>query len=200
MNAQSTMTPTHTEGETSHAVAGPPDDSSEASPTEPPSPGRPSADSGAEPAIEIVDATRSLGADDTAALIAQARRACALAGATGGEVRVRLVRDGEMAAAHERHCGVTGTTDVITFDLNNSGDATLDADLLLCLDEAARQADARGHALTRELLLYILHGALHCLGEDDTDEASSARMHAREDEILKAMGVGATFSRGEAGS
>ncbi|CAE7840088.1 cysS [Symbiodinium necroappetens] len=189
MNAPSTMTPTHTEGDTSHAVSGPPDDSAEPSPTEPPSPSRETADSGAEPAIEILDATRTLSTADLSALTSHAQRACALAGAAGGEVRVRLVRDDEMAAAHEEHCGVPGTTDVITFDLNESPNATLDADLLVCLDEAARQAERREHTLARELLLYILHGALHCLGEDDKTEAASERMHAREDEILEAMGA-----------
>lgn len=71
----------------------------------------------------------------------------------------------------------------------------LDVDLLICVDEARRQSAARGHSIERELLLYILHGVLHCLGEDDHDPTDAARMHAREDEVLDAIGVGATFSR-----
>lgn len=120
-----------------------------------------------------------------------------------GEVRARLVEDAEMAAAHERHCGVPGTTDVITFDLTDGGSASaasLDVDLLVCVDEAERQARARGHELKQEVLLYVVHGVLHCLGHDDHDEADAAAMHAREDEILSAIGVGATFASGEAGA
>jgi probable rRNA maturation factor len=126
--------------------------------------------------------------------------------ARSGEVRARVVGDAEMAGAHERHTGVAGTTDVLTFDLSQEPRAesaadighpshrALDADLLICADEAQRHATTRGHSIERELLLYILHGALHCLGHDDHDEAAAARMHAVEDRVLEAIGVGATYA------
>jgi probable rRNA maturation factor len=111
-----------------------------------------------------------------------------------GEVRVRVVHDDVMAAAHEGFAGVPGTTDVLTFDLAEPGSAVLDVDILTCYDEAVRQAAARGHPPERELLLYIIHGVLHCLGHDDHDPAAAAAMHAEEDRILEAIGVGATFA------
>jgi probable rRNA maturation factor len=108
------------------------------------------------------------------------------------------VDDAEMAVAHERYSGIPGTTDVLTFDLREPGEsaaepAQMDVDLYVCVDEARRQAAGRGHAVERELLLYIVHGVLHCLGEDDHDDATYARMHAREDEVLQAIGVGRVF-------
>lgn len=119
-----------------------------------------------------------------------------------GEVRIRLVRDAEMARAHETHTGVGGTTDVLTFDLRDPAliaddplSTPLDTDLLLCVDEAARQAEARGIPILHELLLYTVHGMLHCLGYDDHDEADAGAMHAREDEILTAIGLGVVFAR-----
>ncbi len=111
-----------------------------------------------------------------------------------GEVRARVIDDTEMADAHQRWSGVAGTTDVLTFDLREDGRGPLDVDLLICADEARRQAEARGIAVERELLLYIVHGVLHCLGFDDHDEAESARMHAEEDRLLAAAGVGATYA------
>ncbi|MBL9032862.1 MAG: rRNA maturation RNase YbeY [Phycisphaerae bacterium] len=110
-----------------------------------------------------------------------------------GRVGVRIVSDAEMDAAHRRHSGVEGTTDVLTFDLRAPGSAGLDTDVLVCVDEAERQARAAGHPVERELLLYVVHGVLHCLGHDDHDEASAARMHAAEDALLIEIGVGATF-------
>lgn len=110
-----------------------------------------------------------------------------------GEVRVRVVRDDEMAKAHLRYKKVEGTTDVLTFDLSPPGGA-LDADILVCVDEARRQAEARGHTPERELLLYIVHGVLHCMGYDDATPEEAAAMHAREDEVLTAIGVGATYA------
>src|SRR6185369_8183115 len=97
---------------------------------------------------------------------------------------VRVVGDEEMAAAHQRFSGVAGTTDVLTFDLTEAGGA-LDVDLLVCFDEASRQAASRGHGVERELLLYVVHGVLHCLGHDDHEEAAAARMHAEEDRVLE---------------
>ncbi len=111
-----------------------------------------------------------------------------------GDVRVRVVADDAMAEAHERYKDTPGTTDVLTFDLAGDPAAPLDADLLICADEASRQAAARGIPVEHELLLYVAHGVLHCSGyDDDTDEAARA-MHAREDELLTAAGVGPVYS------
>ncbi len=119
----------------------------------------------------------------------------------GGEVRVRVVGDAEMSAAHLRYAKVPGTTDVLTFDLSEgeSGSRALDADIVVCVDEAERQARERGHDPRRELLLYAVHGLLHCLGHDDHDAASYERMHRLEDEVLTAIGVGAVFGASHGG-
>ncbi|MCC6676085.1 MAG: rRNA maturation RNase YbeY [Phycisphaerales bacterium] len=146
--------------------------------------------------IDIVDAEGVMTAEQVAWLTAKVGEAMAIlgSGGAGGSVSVRVVGDTEMAAAHERYKGVGGTTDVLTFDLSE-GDGGLEADLLVCVDEARRQARARGHGEERELLLYVIHGVLHCLGHDDHGEAEAARMHAEEDRVLMAIGVGATFAR-----
>src|SRR5437870_1052559 len=65
--------------------------------------------------VDIVDADRRLAG--TAGLADMVRGALAVVGATG-EVRVRVVGDAAMAAAHEKFGGVAGTTDVLTFDLS----------------------------------------------------------------------------------
>jgi probable rRNA maturation factor len=137
-----------------------------------------------------------------------------------GEVRVRLVLDAEMAQAHEEFAGVPGTTDVLTFDLTDPEEDPIDGptvalvsdqikvakirrvdtDILVCVDEGKRQAAKRGHELFHELLLYSLHGVLHCLGHDDHDEAAFAAMHDLEDAVLTRLGVGVVFRRDEQGS
>lgn len=67
-------------------------------------------------------------------------------------------------------------------------------DIVVCLDEAKRQASAAGHRVEQELLLYALHGVLHCVGYDDHDERAYELMHEVEDRVLEAIGVGATFA------
>lgn len=149
------------------------------------------------PSCALIDATRRLPPDALAWLADHAQRAMIHLAVTG-EIRARIVDDAEMTHAHRRHCAVDGTTDVITFDLREDtsplSNQPLDTDLILCLDEAQRQSDLRKHPVERELLLYIIHAILHCLGHDDHDEDSYQRMHAREDEILAALGVGTTFA------
>lgn len=115
-----------------------------------------------------------------------------------GELRVRVVRDDEMTALHARTMGIDETTDVLTFNLlegEPDSEARIDADIVVCADEAGRQAEQRNHAVEKELLLYIVHGALHCVpGFDDLTEADAQRMHATEDEILRAIGVGPVYA------
>ncbi len=116
------------------------------------------------------------------------------------QVAVVIVDVPEMARLHEVYSGVPGTTDVLTFDLSEDADddRKLEGEIYLCLDEAIRQAQQRSHAVELELLLYATHGLLHLMGYDDLDEESHHIMHAREDEILRAIGVGAVYARGDA--
>lgn len=145
--------------------------------------------------IEVADPERRLGEDALRWLRGMSERAAEAVGARG-EVRVRIVGDAAMAAAHERYKGVGGTTDVLTFDLSEPGAGVLDVDILVCADEGARRGAEFGHPVERELLLYIVHGVLHCLGHDDCEEEAAARMHRAEDEVLSRIGAGATYRPG----
>ncbi|MBL0927965.1 MAG: rRNA maturation RNase YbeY [Phycisphaerales bacterium] len=167
----------------------------------------PTPEPSAGPSVELVDRSGRLDPRSREWLAERAGAALRVLGCVGS-LRLAVVGDEEMARAHLAHCGVEGTTDVITFDLSEGGSGggdgrggaagevggrVLDADLLLCADEARRQASARGWPAERELLLYAVHGVLHCLGHDDHDDASSATMHGEEDRVLEAIGVGATY-------
>lgn len=119
-----------------------------------------------------------------------------------GEVRIALVNDAAMAELHERHTGVPGTTDVLTFDLAGTGKTSLDVDLTVCVDQAGREARSRGIPVVHELVLYIIHGVLHCVGYDDhtcEGDFGADAMHRREDEILHAIGIGPVYSVPEQG-
>ncbi len=109
------------------------------------------------------------------------------------DVSVRIVNDIEMSELHVKHSGVEGTTDVLTFD-HGSDTHSLHADIAICVDVAKRESARRGHALQNELLLYIVHGMLHCCGFDDHDETAHTLMHEEEDKILSAIGVGCVWS------
>lgn len=126
------------------------------------------------------------------------RQAAQISGVRQAQLSLAVVEDDEMAQLHEQYTGVAGTTDVLTFDLREQGepidDTTLEGDIVICIDEAGRQAKERKHPLRHELLLYAVHGLLHLLGEDDHDEDDYQRMHAREDALLEQLGIGRLFN------
>lgn len=149
--------------------------------------------------VELVD-PRHLLSPAQAGFIRQSLAAAAAYLELTGELRVRVVDDAEMSAAHQRYSGISGTTDVLTFDLRGEREKAeaprgMDVDVLVCVDEARRASGLRGHPPEHELLLYCLHGLLHCAGYDDHDDASYAAMHAMEDRVLAAIGVGPVFAR-----
>jgi probable rRNA maturation factor len=155
--------------------------------------------------IDVVDRTedqdRSALSDWLATHLRRAAVACDL---DHVELTIAIVKDAEMAELHEQYTGVAGTTDVLTFDLLDSeqGDLatasnkpirSIEGDIVVCLDEAQRQAELRGHETRDELLLYAVHGLMHLLGEDDHTEEDYQRMHAREDALLTELGFGPLF-------
>lgn len=167
------------------------DDESEAEP--PAEPGKPAS-------VSILSESDALRPSAAAWLEEQVKTAL-LHLDQSGEVRIRIVGDEVMAAAHARYKGEPVTTDVLTFDLSDGASASgapLDVDLIICADEALRRAAEFGHDLERELLLYVVHGLMHCLGHDDAEPEAAEAMHAAEDELLGAIGVGAIYAPGVA--
>ena len=138
--------------------------------------------------------TCDVGDDYAEYLDAKIRAAWANVDVAPRTLSVAVVDDDSMAELHERFLKVAGPTDVLTFEIERDADGRVsEGEVVVCLGEAARQAGARGHAVEHELLLYAIHGLLHLSGYDDLDDAGYDRMHAREDELLAALGVGAVF-------
>lgn len=114
-------------------------------------------------------------------------------------VDIAIVDDRDMRSLHRQHHHVDETTDVLTFEASSNPAEPLEVDIAVCSDVAERHAMKRGHSVEQELLLYIVHGMLHCCGYDDQSERASAVMHREEDRILDAIGVGSTFHGGLSG-
>lgn len=106
-------------------------------------------------------------------------------------VDIAVVDSGEMGGVNRRFLGHTGDTDVISFDLTDRDSHGLSVQLVVCGDVAVRQGPHHGLAPQHELMLYVIHGLLHMMGHEDKTVRGGARMHAREEELLR------EFLRGE---
>jgi probable rRNA maturation factor len=123
----------------------------------------------------------------------------ALLGIKACQWHIEVVGDAAMKKLHHEHLNDPTTTDVLTFDLRDKLKKTREGsavvlDTVVCEDEAKRRARELGHTPARELLLYCIHSLLHVQGYDDRTRTGAARMHAREDELLEALGIGPVYS------
>lgn len=157
------------------------DERAEGEPAEPPQP------------IELLDRTARLRADETQIIVESLRALVERIDVACERVTIECVDDARMSFLHSRWKNDPDTTDVLTFPMSQPT-APLDVDIAVCVDEAERRGAEMGHSRAKELLLYALHGVLHCNGHDDVDPNDFDRMHAEEDRLLEAAGIGALFA------
>lgn len=108
----------------------------------------------------------------------------------GRDVVVALVDDRTIARLHERFLGVKGPTDVLSFP---------HGEIVASGETASREARARGIDPRHELLLYVVHGALHLAGHRDDGRHDRGLMREAERRALRALGVGDVFGAPERG-
>jgi probable rRNA maturation factor len=106
-------------------------------------------------------------------------------------VTVAFVSDRTMRALNRRWRGKTGTTDVLSFpaaqdEFEKLVGATL-GDVVISLDQAARQAAENNLQLDEEVAQLILHGLVHLSGFDHaTDDGEMDRLELR---LRKQLGI-----------
>lgn len=113
---------------------------------------------------------------------------CALrqGGYEQGEVGVRLVNDTAIAALHARWMNDDTPTDVLSFPLHAEA-GRVEGDIIASAETACRVAGALGWPPEHELLLYVVHGALHLAGYDDLTPQACASMRAAEQAVFAAL-------------
>ncbi len=121
------------------------------------------------------------------------------------EIGICLVATPEMTRLNETFLKHKGSTDVITFDYQDSAgqvsglshskirnvrdrqDAcpTLHGEIFICVDEAVLQARKFGTSWQSEVIRYIIHGVLHLLGFDDSSAGARRKMKREETRRLR---------------
>jgi probable rRNA maturation factor len=95
-----------------------------------------------------------------------------------GQVTVLLTTDTAMRRLNRRFREKDKTTDVLSFPAGGPIAADVAGDLAVSVPTARRQAAERGHSLSIEIKVLILHGLLHLAGYDH--ETDKGEMYRRE--------------------
>jgi rRNA maturation RNase YbeY len=128
---------------------------------------------------------------DRALLAARTRRTLRAVEQARAELSLALVGDDAMAELNERHRGKRGPTDVLSFSLAFGAHAefrgALLGDVVIDVEQAARQARRARRTLDDELAKLMIHGVLHLLGHDHEADAEARRMRAEERRVWQVV-------------
>jgi probable rRNA maturation factor len=107
---------------------------------------------------------------------------------SNAEVSVLLVDDPAIHKLNRDWRGFDKPTDVLSWPLEEesplmSGEDAL-GDVVISLDTAIRQAEARGWTVEEETALLLVHGILHLLGHEDESVEGADAMKEIEKRIL----------------
>ena len=137
--------------------------------------------------VEINDRQARLAID--ARRLAQAVEAVlAEEGVETATINVAIVDDPTIHDLNRRFLDHDEPTDVLSFLLDEES-GQLEGDVIVSADTAATMAAQLQWPAADELLLYVVHGALHLAGYDDLDPHARAEMRRRERHYLAQFGL-----------
>ena len=133
--------------------------------------------------IEVINRQRKLPID-CERWRAFAAEALKVAPANGAGVTVAFVSDRAMRELNWRWRGKEGTTDVLSFPAEQTEFEKLEGlmlgDVVISVEQAARQAAEHGLEFDEEVSQLILHGVLHLCGYNhETDNGEMNRLELR---------------------
>jgi probable rRNA maturation factor len=104
---------------------------------------------------------------------------------------VAFVSDRAMRELNRRWRGKRGTTDVLSFPVEQEEweqrEGKMLGDVVISVEQAARQAAENGLTLDEEIAQLILHGLLHLCGYDH--ETDTGEMNALELSLRRRLGI-----------
>lgn len=114
------------------------------------------------------------------------------AGANGSDsalLSVRIVDEAESAALNRRYRGHAGATNVLSFPAGlDAPELRVLGDLAVCAAVVEREAREQGKPAAAHWSHMMVHGILHLLGFDHTEDDEAEVMEALEGRILAQLG------------
>jgi len=111
------------------------------------------------------------------------------------EVTLRLVDEAEMIALNTTYRGKAGSTNVLSFPVDNEFDLSVDGgpsllgDIVICHRVITREAAEQNKTILNHYAHMVTHGVLHLHGYDHLDDQSAEEMEALEANILSRSGI-----------
>lgn len=139
--------------------------------------------------VEVVNRQRKVAVDKQRWKLF-AERAVAVSPAGEASVTVAFISDRKMRELNRRWRGKDKTTDVLSFPTEQSDFEKVEGlelgDVVISIEQAARQAKQNKVALDNEVSQLILHGILHLCGYDhETDKGQMNKLELRLRRKLK---------------
>ena len=117
------------------------------------------------------------------------------------EVSLTIVDEDEIQNLNREYRGNDSVTDVLSFPMFESieelkaelsegkREEILIGDVVICYEQAMRQAEEYETGSKRELLYLFVHSMMHLLGYDHMNEEDKTLMREHEEAVLNAMGI-----------
>jgi probable rRNA maturation factor len=124
----------------------------------------------------------------------------------GGELVIVITDDEEVRSLNLQFRNIDSPTDVLAFPgtlaegfVTPEGHADYLGDVVISYSRAEIQAAEAGHPVARELQLLTIHGVLHLLGLDDSDEEGWRQMSEIQNSIMRSLARLPSTKGGESG-
>jgi probable rRNA maturation factor len=140
--------------------------------------------------VEVVNRQRKMPVDE-GWWLAFVEKALKVVPSDGAGATVAFVSDRAMRGLNRRWRGKVGTTDVLSFPSGQEefekGVGLSLGDVVVSVEQAARQAAEHGLDFEGEVAQLILHGLLHLCGYDH--ETDGGEMNALELKLRRRLGI-----------
>ena len=112
-----------------------------------------------------------------------------------GQVSLTIVSLEEIQQLNREYRQVNRVTDVLSFPQYVSPDEIpadsmyLLGDVVICMEQAVKQAEEYGHSIQRELVYLFVHSIFHLFGYDHMEEEEKQAMREAEEAVMKQIGL-----------
>jgi len=104
-----------------------------------------------------------------------------------GEIVYAFFNDKDLKSLNNKHLGHNYYTDVLSF--NDSCEKRINGNIAISVDRVKDNGKTYGVAFDHEMLRVMVHGLLHFMGYNDSNEDEKSEMTKKENEKIKMFHV-----------